>query len=163
MSVVREPRTENADPFGDFSAYPPPSGPPAGLPEAPPPQPEPSRGPEPPVFSGPSDASPIASVLGVGIGKLIAIALMLAFTTGAFGLFQANLGNDGAPNVPTHVLDACASAKANVDPQNLRTGTHVAYEQVGSQERVTFETSGGTQWTCLYDPSTATALIQGIP
>ena len=140
-TIVREASSEPPDPFGDA-----PFGPSA---------PEPAR------VSAPTPASPergiVSGVAAWGAARVIGLLVAIAFTTGGFGLFAANLGNDGPPNVPTHVLDACNLARIH---SGLAYSAHYAYEQQGANQLVRFRTSDDMPWDCLWNPASATASIQ---
>ena len=59
------------------------------------------------------------------------------------------------------MLDACSEAKLVVDPLGVLTGSPVAYEQSGTDAHITYEGSGGTTWTCLYETSSGSAFVDG--
>ena len=104
----------------------------------------------------------MGGIFAAGLARLIGIGVVVAVVTGGFGLLRGSVANDGPPNVPLHVLDACNAAKVAADPSGLMTGTHTAYDQSGADARVTFEASSGSTWTCLYQPATGSASISGF-
>ena len=62
------------------------------------------------------------------------------------------------PNVPRHVVDACASALADSEGSAASIGEPTSYDAVGDFLSVmTFETSDGWTWRCTYEIETGDA------
>ena len=189
--AVRRPQSESADPFGDFPVFdtadrtkagteqisrddepaapswadvqaasyqpaPPPSSdnylPPEGyVPEGF--EPEPASG---------GGGSWIGGLLAAGLVRLVGAGIAIAIGTAGFGLFQANVGDDGPPNVPGHVLDACYQALNDANPAGVSYGSHYAYEQSGGDSLVRFRATDRSEFTCRWDDFTWTASIEDV-
>ena len=163
VSVVREPGTDPADPFGDFAAYAPElaaSASPAT--SAPPPESDDFTPPDFGATRQNQGGGRFGGIVAAGVARIIGIGAVIAITSGGFGLFRASIGNDGPPNVAVHVLEACQDAKLALDPLGLAIGTHNAYEQAGASSRITFEGPADTTWTCVYEPGSGSARIEGL-
>lgn len=183
---VRQPYSEPADPFGDTSwpaggarpadpygvaAPPAPAKRTVPTPAAievplgfePEPAPDGQGGPFPSFDDLGSTRSSIGSTFGgllaAGTARVVVGLVILAITTGGFGFF-VDLSNDGPPNVPTHVLDACRAARLDADLA-ASIGRHVDYRQDGGDQVVTFETPAGDEWTCRGNPSAGWATVNG--
>ena len=98
----------------------------------------------------PSDARTRRPLVGIAI--LIAVALVGGLIGGLAGEFSDH------PNVPLHVVDACASALADSEGSAAIVGEPNSYNAVGdSLSVVTFETSDGWTWRCTYEIETGDA------
>ena len=150
-SIVREPRPTESDPFGDVPFVPtPPRHDPGRLPEMTPTQPaDPQSG-----FLG--------GIAAWGAARLVGTLLVIAIGTGGFGLFVSNLGNAGAPNVPTYILDACYAALA-ISGYDVAYGAHYAYEQIGDGDSmIRFRGTDDSQWDCRWSDQRDIASIENV-
>lgn len=172
---VREPHSESADPFGDFPLFDDPpeadraralrTVDPSVYAPAPPPTSdsyEPPEGFEPEPGPGQEGGGWFGGLMAAGAARLIGVGIAIAIATSGFGLFQANVGNDGPPNVPSHVLDACYEALAVTAPAGVSYGAHHAYEQSGTDSLVRFRATDGSSFTCRWNAPTFTASIEDI-
>lgn len=172
---VREPQSESADPFGDFPLFDNAPVPetqrarqleaidPAVYAPAPPPSSDsytPPEGFEPEPVSGEGGGGWFGGLLAAGAARLIGVGIAIAIATSGFGLFRANVGNNGPPNVPAHVLDECYQALAATGPVGVSFGNHYAYEQSGVDSIVKFRATDGSEFTCRWNAATYTASIE---
>jgi hypothetical protein len=98
-------------------------------------------------------------LVAAGTARVVLGLVILAITTGGFGFF-VDLSNDGPPNVPDHILDACRQARVE-SRLGASVGSHIDFQQDGSDQLVTFRTPSDEEWTCRWNASARWATVEG--